>query len=65
MRFYQFLLALHDNYKPVRGQLLHQIPTPSLDTTLNELVCEETCLQTLQDQNKLNVLATTSPLALF
>uniref|UniRef100_A0A2N9FQC6 Retroviral polymerase SH3-like domain-containing protein n=1 Tax=Fagus sylvatica TaxID=28930 RepID=A0A2N9FQC6_FAGSY len=63
MRLYQFLMALHEDYEPVHGQLLHQIPTPSLDATLNDLVREETRLQTLQAQNKLNVLATTSPLA--
>jgi hypothetical protein len=63
MRFYQFLMALHDDYEPVCSQLLHQIPIPSLDAALNELVREETRLQTLQAQNKLNVLATTSPLA--
>uniref|UniRef100_A0A2N9G0E6 Reverse transcriptase Ty1/copia-type domain-containing protein n=1 Tax=Fagus sylvatica TaxID=28930 RepID=A0A2N9G0E6_FAGSY len=63
MHLYQFLMALHDDYEPVRGQLLHQIPTPSLDVALNELVREETRLQTLQAQNKLNVLAITSPLA--
>uniref|UniRef100_A0A2N9HTF2 Integrase catalytic domain-containing protein n=1 Tax=Fagus sylvatica TaxID=28930 RepID=A0A2N9HTF2_FAGSY len=63
MRLYQFLMALHDDYEPVRGQLLHQLPTPSLDAALNDLVREETRLQTLQAQNKLNVLATTSPLA--
>jgi hypothetical protein len=63
MHLYQFLMALHDDYEPVRGQLLHQIPTPSLDAAFNELVREETHLQTLQAQNKLNVLATTSPLA--
>uniref|UniRef100_A0A2N9IIA8 Uncharacterized protein n=1 Tax=Fagus sylvatica TaxID=28930 RepID=A0A2N9IIA8_FAGSY len=63
MHLYQFLMALHDDYEPVRGQLLHQIPTPSLDAALNDLVREETRLQTLQAQNKLNVLATTSPLA--
>ena len=65
MHLYQFLMALHDNYEPVRGQLLHQISTPSLNAALNELVREETHLQTLQAQNKLNVLATTSPLALL
>uniref|UniRef100_A0A2N9GQ59 Uncharacterized protein n=1 Tax=Fagus sylvatica TaxID=28930 RepID=A0A2N9GQ59_FAGSY len=63
MRLYQFLMALHEDYEPVRGQLLHQLPTPSLDAALNDLVREETRLQTLQAQNKLNVLATTSPLA--
>ena len=47
MRLYQFLMALHDDYEPIRGQLLHQIPTPSLDAALNELVREETHLQTL------------------
>ena len=50
MHLYQFLMALHDDYEPVRGQLLHQIPTPSLDAALNELVHEETHLQTLQAQ---------------
>jgi hypothetical protein len=44
MRLYQFLMALHDDYEPVRSQLLHQIPIPSLDAALNELVREETCL---------------------
>ena len=57
MHFYQFLMALHDDYESVRGQLLHQIPTPSLDVALNELICEETRLQTLQAQNNLNILA--------
>uniref|UniRef100_A0A2N9G1T1 Integrase catalytic domain-containing protein n=1 Tax=Fagus sylvatica TaxID=28930 RepID=A0A2N9G1T1_FAGSY len=37
MRLYQFLMALHDDYEPVRGQLLHQLPTPSLDAALNDL----------------------------
>uniref|UniRef100_A0A2N9HNS0 Reverse transcriptase Ty1/copia-type domain-containing protein n=1 Tax=Fagus sylvatica TaxID=28930 RepID=A0A2N9HNS0_FAGSY len=55
MRLYQFLIALHVDYEPVRGQLFHQIPTPSLDVALNELVHEETRLQTLQAQNKLNI----------
>jgi hypothetical protein len=63
MRLYQSLMVLHDDYEPVRGQLLHQILTLSLEAALNELVCEETHLQTLQAQNKLNVLATTLPLA--
>ena len=65
MRLYQFLIALHVDYEPVRGQLFHQTPTPSLDVALNELVREETRLQTLQAQNKLNVLASTSPFAPF
>ena len=63
MCLYQFLMTLHDDYEPVRSQLLHQIPILSLDAALNELVHEEIRLQTLQAQNKLNVLATTSPLA--
>ena len=65
MRLYQFLMALHDDYELVCGQLLYQIPIPSLDAALNELFREETRLQTLQAQNKLNVLATTSSLAPF
>ena len=52
MRLYQFLMALHDDYNPIHGQLFHQIPIPSLDIALNELVREETRLQTLQAQKK-------------
>jgi hypothetical protein len=44
MCLYQFHMALHDDYEPVCGKLLHQIPTPSLDAALNELVREETRL---------------------
>ena len=42
MRLYQFLMALLDDYELVHCQLLHQIPSPSFDIALNELVCEET-----------------------
>uniref|UniRef100_A0A2N9GZP6 Integrase catalytic domain-containing protein n=1 Tax=Fagus sylvatica TaxID=28930 RepID=A0A2N9GZP6_FAGSY len=40
MCLYQFHMALHDDYEPVCGKLLHQIPTPSLDAALNELQFE-------------------------
>ena len=56
MRLYQFLMALHDDYEPVHGQFLHQIPTPSLDVALNELVRERLVYRPY----KLNVLATMS-----
>ena len=56
-RLYEFLMSLHKNFEPIRGQLLNRSPPPSLDTTINELVGEEARLATLQAQNKLNILA--------
>uniref|UniRef100_A0A2N9H4Y0 Uncharacterized protein n=1 Tax=Fagus sylvatica TaxID=28930 RepID=A0A2N9H4Y0_FAGSY len=56
MRFYQFLMALHDDYEPVCSQLLHQIPIPSLDAALNELVREETRLQNLTSSEQAQCL---------
>nr|XP_023882262.1 uncharacterized protein LOC111994608 [Quercus suber] len=56
---YEFLISLHKDFKPTRGQLLNRSPPPSLDTAVNELVREEACLATLQAQNKLNVFAIT------
>ncbi|XP_034694097.1 uncharacterized protein LOC117920598 [Vitis riparia] len=58
-RLYEFLMSLHKDFEPIRGQLLNRSPTPSLDTAVNELVREEARLATLQAQNKLNVLAIT------
>ena len=57
--FYEFLMSLHKDFEPIRGQLLNRSPVPSLDTTVNKLVKEKTRLATLQAQNKLNVLAIT------
>ena len=58
-RLYEFLMPLHKDFKPIRGQLQYRSTTPSLDTAVNELVREEARLATLQAQNKLNVLAIT------
>ncbi|RVW75057.1 Retrovirus-related Pol polyprotein from transposon RE2 [Vitis vinifera] len=58
-RLYEFLMSLHKDFEPIRGQLLNRSPAPSLDTAVNELVREEARLATLQAQNKLNVLAIT------
>ena len=56
---YEFLMSLHKDFEPIRGQLLNRSHAPSLDTVVNELVREEARLATLQAQNKLNVLAIT------
>ena len=56
-RLYEFLMSLHKDYEPIRGQFLNCSPHHSLDTIVNELVGEEAHLATLQAQNKLNVLA--------
>ena len=58
-RLYEFLMSLHKDFEPIRGQHLNRSPPPSLDTAINELVRKEACLSTLQAQNKLNVLAIT------
>ncbi|RVX17384.1 Retrovirus-related Pol polyprotein from transposon RE2 [Vitis vinifera] len=58
-RLYEFLMSLHKDFEPIRGQLLNRSPAPSLDTAVNELVREEARLATLQAQNKLNILAIT------
>ena len=47
---YEFLMSLHKDFEPIRGQLLNRNPTPSLDTAVNELVREEARLATLQAQ---------------
>ena len=58
-RLYEFLISLHKDFEPIRGQLLNHSTAPSLDTAVNEFIREETHLATLQAQNKLNVLAIT------
>ncbi|RVW49230.1 Retrovirus-related Pol polyprotein from transposon TNT 1-94 [Vitis vinifera] len=58
-RLYEFLMSLHKDFEPIRGQLLNRSPAPSLDTAVNELVRKEARLATLQAQNKLNILAIT------
>ncbi|RVW23480.1 hypothetical protein CK203_110455 [Vitis vinifera] len=47
-RLYEFLMSLHKDFEPIRGQLLNRSPAPSLDTAVNELVREEARLATLQ-----------------
>ena len=58
-RLYEFLMSLHKDFEPIRGQLLNRSPAPSLNTVVNKLVREKAHLATLQAQNKLNVLAIT------
>jgi hypothetical protein len=63
-RLYQFLMALQDDFKLVRGQLLHRYPFPTFDQAVCELVREETRLSTLRSQHTPHthpVLATPSP----
>jgi hypothetical protein len=63
-RLYQFLMALQDDFEPVRGQLLHCSHLPTLDQAVCELVREETRLFTLRSKHTPHthpVLATPSP----
>jgi len=63
-RLSQFLMALRDDFEPVRGQLLHSSLLPTLDQVVCELVREETRLSTLRSQHTPHthsVLAAPSP----
>ena len=39
-----FLMALIDEFEPVRASLLHRTPLPTLEQAVAELLLEETCL---------------------
>ena len=56
---YEFLMSLHKDFEPIRGQLLNRSLAPFLDTAVNELVREDARLIALQAQYKLNILAIT------
>ena len=57
---HQFLMALRDDFEPVRGQLLHRSPLPTLDTAIFELVYAKNRSQTIRSQPNHTVLATPS-----
>jgi hypothetical protein len=59
-RLHQFLMALRDDFEPVRVQLLHRSPLPTLDTAIFELVRAETRSQTMRSQPSHTVLAAPS-----
>ncbi|XP_059454959.1 uncharacterized protein LOC132185165 [Corylus avellana] len=59
-RLHQFLMALRDAFEPVRVQLLHRSPLPTLDTAIFELVRAETRSQTMRSQPSHTVLAAPS-----
>ncbi|WOH02105.1 hypothetical protein DCAR_0521493 [Daucus carota subsp. sativus] len=61
-RLIQFLMALTQDFEPVRAALLHRVPLPSLESAVAELISEETRLDIgkgsiVEDM----VLATPSP----
>jgi hypothetical protein len=53
IRLIQFLMALTDDYEPVRASLLHQNPLPTLENALPCLKSEETRLGLHRPQNDL------------
>jgi transposase InsO family protein len=57
---HQFLMALRDDFEPVRVQLLHRSPLPTLDTAIFELVRAEHRSQTIRSQPSHAVLAAPS-----
>jgi hypothetical protein len=59
-RLHQFLMALRDDFEPVRVQLLHRSHLPTLDTAIFELVRAETRSQTMCSQPSHTVLAAPS-----
>lgn len=48
MRVLHFLMALTPEYEPVRGSILHRGSLPSLESTVSELLSEETRLSILK-----------------
>ena len=57
---HQFLMALRDDFEPVRVQLLHRSPLPTLDTAIFELVRAENRSQIIRSQPSHTVLAAPS-----
>ena len=57
-RLIQFLMALNDEYEPVRASLLHQTPLPTLEDALPRLKSEETRLELIRPQSDLALAAT-------
>ena len=53
IRLIQFLMALTDDYEPVRASLLHQNPLPTLENALPCLKSEETRLGLYRPQDNL------------
>ena len=60
MRLTQFLRAPRDEFESTRASLLNRHLLPSLDSTVAELISEETGLGTLQSQHTELVLAKSS-----
>jgi hypothetical protein len=54
----QFLMALTSEFEPVRAALLQQVPLPTLEFAMSQLLSHETCLRTLQPHHLDAVLAT-------
>lgn len=44
-RLVQFLMALRDQFEPLRGAMLHRSPRPTVDSAVRELIAEETRLR--------------------
>jgi hypothetical protein len=59
-RLIQFLMALTSEYEPVRAALLQQVPLPTLEFAMSQLLSHETRLRTLQPHHPNAVLATTA-----
>ena len=50
MRLVQFLMALRDDYEPMRANLLHCHPLPTFRSTLAKLISEETHLHSMNSK---------------
>ena len=46
-QLFMFLIALHPEFQPLCGQIIHKDPVPSLDSAISDLVVEETRLHSL------------------
>ncbi|GAV87069.1 hypothetical protein CFOL_v3_30496, partial [Cephalotus follicularis] len=60
-RLTQFLIALRDDFEPIRASILNRQPLPSLETALLELISKETrCLSITSQQSPFIITATSS-----
>lgn len=60
-RLMLFLMALTDQFEPVRASLLHCQPLPTLEHAIAELISEEIRLNSLKPRSVDAVLATHHP----
>jgi hypothetical protein len=60
-RLIQFLMALHNEFKRLKGLILHHSPFLSIDSVVSELLAEEIRLQSYSEKG---IISTSNPYVL-